>query len=779
MPETIAFENPIEDDAENGSDDDGDDDTTSVENPLQVELENTDAERVARLKEIFKELDEDGSGAVGIEELKRGLIKTKIIRSKLAAGELFHKADTNGDMVIDLEEFLAVAKEYQLSEDEQEEAELEAMYRAEWFGVLHPDTAVRGVYDMIQLTIMLYLAWLLPTRFAFQTGANGALEVAMDLVIDLSVWVDMVLQRRMYNYDSKTKKLMTDREAIKKGYMRGWFVIDFFSVVPADQVLFLTGSLILNNTTSEQGVEWGYRIIEYSVTARLMRLLRLVRLAKIGQLMKVDKVVHNLYLLLKRANITKLQVSFFFRIFFLVALILLAGHFLGCIWLLLGRGSVLNEQNPTGWMVSAYDQGTINTTKDFVSCIGGGFNDKDWNSKHGSTCEANYKPGDQPCAPIPKEMPYDVDCSWIKDRATSLGGTGFADGVGASQDEQYLSAFYFSLVTVTSVGYGDILPETEEEKSFVVWSIMIGAFLYAYIIGDFSNLLKNLSQERDKFDEKMRSVNDLLGYIDAAPDIRAKVQDFYDFKFASKQGSASIINELPLAIQIELIQQRYGSLISKVPFFATLHEHAVVELCRAMVNFTVSPGDFILEKGEYNSDLLILSKGTARTPGRGEDGTFTTFDVGAFWGEMEFLGLTQKRQISVVADLYCEVAAIHTESIVPGTPAHRNLSAYGTMRQEMQRQAAAGESVDMEQLKAEFDRAVGSDADDEDGNTSSYSMAEKPSDNPVDNPEVLSILTQMQNDSRKMDRQRVDLVKSVDEMEKLLTAVQRNMARSE
>ena len=74
---------------------------------------------------------------------------------------------------------------------------------------------------------------------------------------------------------------------------------------------------------------------------------------------------------------------------------------------------------------------------------------------------------------------------------------------------------------------------------------------------------------------------------------------------------------------------------------------------------------------------------------------------------------------------------------------------------------------------------VGSDADDEDGNTSSYSMAEKPSDNPVDNPEVLSILTQMQNDSRKMDRQRVDLVKSVDEMEKLLTAVQRNMARSE
>lgn len=50
-----------------------------------------DAERVEKLKQIFKELDTDGSGTVGIEELKKGLIRTKIIRSKLAAEELFHR----------------------------------------------------------------------------------------------------------------------------------------------------------------------------------------------------------------------------------------------------------------------------------------------------------------------------------------------------------------------------------------------------------------------------------------------------------------------------------------------------------------------------------------------------------------------------------------------------------------------------------------------------------------------------------------------------------------
>ena len=41
-----------------------------------------------------------------------------------------------------------------------------------------------------------------------------------------------------------------------------------------------------------------------------------------------------------------------------------------------------------------------------------------------------------------------------------------------------------------------------------------------------------------------------------------------------------------------------------------------------------------MEKGEWNHELLILSKGSARTPDKGDDGRYTTFDVGAFWGEM-------------------------------------------------------------------------------------------------------------------------------------------------
>lgn len=110
-------------------------------------------------------------------------------------------------------------------------------------------------------------------------------------------------------------------------------------------------------------------------------------------------------------------------------------------------------------MVSAYEQDTIEHTKDFVSCIGGTFSDVQWNLEHGQACWDKHNsscfsnPRCHDCVPIPAAAPYNVDCSWIKNRAEVAGGTGILDGVGASEEEQYLSAFYFSLVTVTTVGY--------------------------------------------------------------------------------------------------------------------------------------------------------------------------------------------------------------------------------------------------------------------------------------------------------------------------------------
>ncbi len=59
---------------------------------------------------------------------------------------------------------------------------------------------------------------------------------------------------------------------------------------------------------------------------------------------------------------------------------------------------------------------------------------------------------------------------------------------------KWLDSFYFSTITLTTVGYGDITPHTDAGKIFTVFYVLIGIG----IIATFANLfLKNAVSRRE------------------------------------------------------------------------------------------------------------------------------------------------------------------------------------------------------------------------------------------------------------------------------------------
>ena len=65
--------------------------------------------------------------------------------------------------------------------------------------------------------------------------------------------------------------------------------------------------------------------------------------------------------------------------------------------------------------------------------------------------------------------------------------------------------------------YGDILAQTTSEKTVVIGIIMAGAFLYAFIIGNFSSMVENMTHDQSAFDTKMRGVGELMKFYGSVP----------------------------------------------------------------------------------------------------------------------------------------------------------------------------------------------------------------------------------------------------------------------
>eukprot|EP01050_Picozoa_sp_SAG11_P013808 SAG11_NODE_1642_length_4529_cov_2.274944_3_plen_156_part_00 len=59
-------------------------------------------------------------------------------------------------------------------------------------------------------------------------------------------------------------------------------------------------------------------------------------------------------------------------------------------------------------------------------------------------------------------------------------------GVGVTDGEHYVDSIYFVMMTLTSIGYGDITPRNTGERLFVYILMFFTAFFYAYTIGSFA-----------------------------------------------------------------------------------------------------------------------------------------------------------------------------------------------------------------------------------------------------------------------------------------------------
>jgi len=77
---------------------------------------------------------------------------------------------------------------------------------------------------------------------------------------------------------------------------------------------------------------------------------------------------------------------------------------------------------------------------------------------------------------------------------------------GRSSFGLYNMALYWSLMTITSIGYGDITPQTSVEYTTVSLLMLVGSCLWAHVIGSLCASISNLDMERMQHEQRMDAV---------------------------------------------------------------------------------------------------------------------------------------------------------------------------------------------------------------------------------------------------------------------------------
>ena len=137
---------------------------------------------------------------------------------------------------------------------------------------------------------------------------------------------------------------------------------------------------------------------------------------------------------------------------------------------------------------------------------------------------------------------------------------------------RYVYSFYYSIVTIVTVGYGDIIPQNTTERIFSSLLILVGCGTFGYCISNLGSIFMEMSIEENKFNTKIAEINDYMVKNNINFNLQNKVRRYLEYLFnEEKEGDNKglvVLQSLSKSLKEELMMDVYGKEIKNINFLS-------------------------------------------------------------------------------------------------------------------------------------------------------------------------------------------------------------------
>ncbi|XP_061950579.1 potassium channel KAT3 isoform X2 [Populus nigra] len=175
----------------------------------------------------------------------------------------------------------------------------------------------------------------------------------------------------------------------------------------------------------------------------------------------------------------------------------------------------------------------------------------------------------------------------------------------------YTYSIYWSIVTLTTVGYGDLHAVNTGEKIFNMFYMLFNIGLTAYIIGNMTNLIVHAAVRTFAM---RNAINQILRYAskNRLPEgLKEQMLAHMQLKFKTAElQQEEVLEDLPKAIRSSIALHLFHDVVASTYLFKGVSEDLLTQLVTEMKAEYFPPKVEIILQNEIPTEFYILVSGT-------------------------------------------------------------------------------------------------------------------------------------------------------------------------
>ncbi|XP_015267908.1 PREDICTED: potassium voltage-gated channel subfamily H member 4 [Gekko japonicus] len=196
--------------------------------------------------------------------------------------------------------------------------------------------------------------------------------------------------------------------------------------------------------------------------------------------------------------------------------------------------------------------------------------------------------------------PVTWDIGWLHELGKRIEAPYLNSSVGGpSLRSAYIASLYFTLSSLTSVGFGNVCANTDAEKIFSICTMLIGALMHAVVFGNVTAIIQRMYSRRSLYHTRMKDLKDFIRVHRLPQQLKQRMLEYFQTTWSVNNGidANELLRDFPDELRAD-IAMHLNKDILQLPLFESASRGCLRALSLHIKTSFCAPGEYLLRQGD-------------------------------------------------------------------------------------------------------------------------------------------------------------------------------------